>query len=92
VPQQNGQFVAYHPMAFDDEGSSRELRLVEADGTEGVYLAEFPLAEMRAYREREVWGNAFRRPATYAAITSTEVQPPFRRVDAAGRPFPPKVG
>jgi len=92
APQQNGHSVAYHPMAFDDAGSSRELRLVEADGTEGVYIAEFPLAEMRAYREREVWGNAFRRPATYAALTSTEVQPPFRRVDAAGRPFPPKVG
>ena len=90
APQQNGHSVAYHPMAFDDAGSSRELRLVEADDTEGVYIAEFPLAEMRAYREREVWGNAFRRSIAYATITSTEVQPPFRRVDAAGRPFPPE--
>ena len=91
APQQNGHSVAYHPMAFDDAGRSRELCLMEADETEGVHVAEFPLAEMRAYREREVWGNAFRRPSAYAALTSSEVQSPFCRVDAAGRTFPATV-
>lgn len=34
---------------------------------------------MRAYRESEVHGNAFRRPRLYAPLLSEEVRPPFVR-------------
>jgi hypothetical protein len=34
---------------------------------------------MRQYREREMAGNAMRRPTTYELLTTTEVRPPFIR-------------
>jgi hypothetical protein len=37
---------------------------------------------IRAYRERETWGNAYRRPRLYGLLTSERVEPPFVRADA----------
>lgn len=64
-------------MAFDEQGRPRDMLLVEAGEEEGVYLAGFELGALRAYRERETWGNAFRRPHRYGLLTSTEVAAPF---------------
>ena len=52
-----------------------------------VYLAPFDLAALRAYREHEVWGNAFRRPSRYAPLTDFTIQTPFARRDGDGQPF-----
>ena len=54
---------------------------------EGVYLARFDLDAIRAYRERETWGNAFRRPDRYGPLTATDVEEPFVRVDAQGERY-----
>jgi hypothetical protein len=40
------------------------------------------LDKLRAYRERESWGNAFRKPRSYGLLTSLEVQAPFIRKSA----------
>lgn len=88
APQQNGHSVAYHPIAYDRDGHSRDLLVVEAGETEGVYLATFDLDELRDYRLRETWGNAFRRPHRYGAMTSPEVVEPFARFAADGTPYP----
>ncbi len=45
-------------------------------------LAEIDLDALRAYREYETWGNAYRKPAAYGLLTSGEVAPPFQRHDA----------
>lgn len=37
------------------------------------------IALLRAYREREVFGNAYRRPERYRALIETAVAPPFIR-------------
>ncbi len=87
APQENGHSVAFDPFAFDARGRSRDTRIIEAGESEGVYLAAFDLAQLRAYRAREVWGNAFRRPHRYGLLTSQEVQPPFIRVNASGEPY-----
>jgi hypothetical protein len=79
--------VAYHPVAFDQKGKTRDLLVVEAGEAEGVYPARFDLDDIRAYREREVWGNAFRRPQHYGPLVDGAVEAPFRRVDEDGRPF-----
>lgn len=60
------------------------MLVVEAGEAEGVYPAVFDLDALRDYRRRETWGNAFRRPATYRALTSHEVRQPFVRVDRSG--------
>ncbi len=87
APQQNGHSIAFDPIAFDQHGS-RDTLVIEAGEAEGVYLAPFDLEAIRDYRSREAWGNAFRRPHRYAALTSLDVQPPFVRVNERGEPYP----
>jgi predicted amidohydrolase len=84
APQINGHSCAFDPIAFDDDGNTRDTLIVEAGEEEGVYLAAFDLERLRKFRNSEVWGNAFRRPHRYGPITSTDVAPPFVRVDAVG--------
>ena len=87
APQQNGHSVAFHPIAFDARGESRDTLVVEAGEGEGIYLASFDLEALRACREREVWGNAFRRTDAYAALTAARPAFPFVRVDRSGDTF-----
>lgn len=82
-----GHSVAYDACAFDRSGRTRDTLLVEAGEVEGVYLAPFDMDEIRAYRGRETWANAFRRPHRYGQLTSPEVRAPFVRVDAEGEAY-----
>ena len=81
APQENGHSVAFDGMAFDDEGP-RDTCVVEAGEEEGVYMAAFDVTSLRAWRQREVWGNAYRKPSRYAPLTACEVEQPFIRDDA----------
>jgi N-carbamoylputrescine amidase len=80
APDANGHSVAYDPISFDENGSRNTL-VIEAGESEGIYLATFDLDIIRAYRERETWGNAFRKPQSYGLLTSRDVEPPFVRVN-----------
>ena len=88
APQNNGHSVAFDGVAFDapadpnGDGEPREMLLIEAGEAEDVYIASFDLKSLRAYRERETWGNAYRRPRLYGMLTSAEVSPPFVRRDS----------
>jgi len=82
APQENGHSVAYSPVAFDANGRSRDTLIVEAGESEGVYLAAFDLDEIRAWREKEAWGNAFRKPRCYDLLLSPNVEAPFVRPEA----------
>jgi hypothetical protein len=81
TPQENGHSIAFDGMAFDKDGP-RDTRIVEAGEDEGVYLAEFDMASLRAWREKEVWGNAYRKPRSYGILESAAVEHPFARADA----------
>ena len=61
--------------------------IVEAGESEGVFLAEFDMEKVRAYRKRETWGNAYRRLRLYGLLTSPEVEEPFKRADATKSPI-----
>ena len=87
APDANGHSMAFDPIAFDAHGS-RDTLVIEAGEAEGVYLAPFDLDAIREYRRREAWGNAFRHPTRYAALTTLDVQPPFVRVNERGEPYP----
>jgi predicted amidohydrolase len=88
APQNNGHSVAFDAVAYDaaaspvSEGEPRDTLIVEAGESEDVYLATFDMDSIRAYRQREVWGNAYRRPRLYGMLTANEVEPPFVRPDA----------
>lgn len=87
APTQNGHSVAFDPIAFEDDGRSRDTLVIEAGQGEGVVLARFNLTRMRDYREREVWGDAFRRPHRYGALVEDVVSGPFARVDVDGAAY-----
>jgi len=82
APQQNGHSISFNAVAFDENGNAQNMLIIEAGEGEGVYIAEFDMDKIRAYRERETWGNAFRKPRRYALLTSLEVEHPFIRANA----------
>jgi len=89
APQNNGHSVAFDGMAYsggteDTDGTPRDTLIVEAGEGEGVYLARFDTERLRAYRQLETWGNAFRKPRCYGLLTSLDVEEPFVR-DSARR-------
>lgn len=80
VPDCNGgssvfDGVVYLPKLPD----SRDTCILQADGKEGIYMAELDVAQLRCYREREVHGNAYRRPHKYGILLDEEVAKPFVR-------------
>jgi predicted amidohydrolase len=83
APQNNGHSVAFDAVSFETtDGEAKDTLIVEAGESEGVFLAEFDMEKVRAYRKREVWGNAYRRPRLYGLLTSPAVEEPFKRADA----------
>lgn len=58
---------------------SRDTCILQADGKEGIYVAELDLEQLRRYREKEVHGNAYRHPKKYGALTDTKMEAPFIR-------------
>jgi predicted amidohydrolase len=81
----NGHSLAYDGMAYGETGpnqfEARDTLVIEAGSTEGIYMAEFDMEKIRAYRKREVWGNAYRRTAAYSLLISENVEEPFIRKD-----------
>ncbi len=67
--------VAYLPGA----SGSRDMCILDADERPGIYLAEIDIDMLRAYRKREVHGNAYRHPEKYGLLLSREVEEPFIR-------------
>ena len=64
-----------------DAAGERDMCILRAGGEEGIYLARLNLARLRAYRQSEVHGNAYRRPQVYAPLAVEAVLPPFVRPD-----------
>ena len=80
VPDCNGGSSVFDGVAYLPElPGSRDTCILQADGKEGVYLAELDVAQLRKYRESEVHGNAYRRPHKYGILLEDEVVAPFVR-------------
>lgn len=83
APQNNGRSSAFDAVAYPvPDAEARDTRIIEAGEGEDVYIATFDMEALRAYRERECWGNAYRRPRLYRKLTETDVRVPFIRTDA----------
>lgn len=81
-PDCNGHSSAFDGMAYlPDEHSSRDTLIIEAGQREGIYLADFPIDQIREYRSHEVHGNAYRHPTKYQLLVSDEIKLPFLRED-----------
>lgn len=81
-PDCNGHSSAFDGIAYKpDEAGSRDTLLIEAGQHEGIYMADFPMDDIREYRSREVHGNAYRHPRKYGLLVSEEINDPFIRSD-----------
>lgn len=81
-PDCNGHSTAFDGMAYRPfESGSRDTLIIEAGEREGIYIADFPVDEIRDYRRQEVHGNAYRRPKKYRLLTAESIREPFIRVD-----------
>ena len=75
-----GNSCAYSPICWDGNGECVEntLFLANADA-EGLFYAEFDMDKIRAYREREMMGNTFRKVNAYSELLNDTIQYPFIR-------------
>lgn len=81
-PDCNGHSSAFDGIAYrTEEPVSRDTLIIEAGEREGIYMADFPLEEIREYRRREVHGNAYRHPAKYSLLVEERIVEPFVRKD-----------
>ncbi len=82
VPDCNGGSSVFDGVAYLPEGDgSRDTCILQADGKEGIYIAELNVEQLRLYRKEEVHGNAYRHPKKYGLITDTKIEKPFMRDD-----------
>ncbi len=82
VPDCNGHSSVFDGMAYlPGAAGSRDTCILQADGKEGIYMADLDLGQLRGYRQKEVHGNAYRRPDRYGILTETKVEEPFIRAD-----------
>jgi N-carbamoylputrescine amidase len=77
--EENGHSVAFSPVAYDEGGHTVDTLIVESGASETILLADFDMDRIRQYREREMGGNAMRRPDVYGPLTAGEVKHPFIR-------------
>ena len=85
VPDCNGGSSVFDGVAYLPQlEGSRDTCVLQAGGEEGIYLAELDLEQLRAYRRREVQGNAYRRPSKYGLRVDPKRDEPFIRADYRG--------
>lgn len=81
-PDCNGHSTAFDGIAYRPYDScSRDTLIIEAGEREGIYLASFPVDEIREYRNHEAHGNAYRHPQKYKLLVSENIEEPFIRKD-----------
>jgi N-carbamoylputrescine amidase len=83
----NGHSAAFSGIKFDRDGSPLDHKLVEAGEGEELPVATFDLDALRAYRAHEAQGDAYRKPASYRALTEDAPMPVFARADSRRAPF-----
>jgi len=75
-----GNSCAYSPICWDRNGECIDNTLLLADAkAEGLFYADFDMDAIRAYREREMMGNTFRKVRAYTELLNDEIQYPFVR-------------
>ena len=81
-PDCNGHSTAFDGIAYrPSDLGSRDTLIIEAGEQEGIYIADFPIEEIREYRSREVHGNSYRHPQKYKLLISDNIEEPFVRKD-----------
>lgn len=82
VPDCNGGSSLFDGVAYLPElDGSRDTCLLQAEATEGLYIGEVDLLQLRQYRQVEAHGNSYRHPKKYGMLVETKIEDPFIRKD-----------
>jgi N-carbamoylputrescine amidase len=84
----NGHSVAFSGIKCDREGNLVDHKLIEAGEGEELPIATFDLDALRAYREYETGGDAYRKPVFYQALVDNAPLPVFHRADSRRTALP----
>lgn len=79
-PKHNGKSVAFDGMR--KKGEDYDPTLVLAGEDEGLFYAEFDISKLREYRQKEIWGDAYRKPWLYGELIDDSKSQPFLRDNA----------
>lgn len=75
-----GNSCAFSPICWDRNGVCVDNTIFLADEmTEGLFYADFDMEQLRAYREREMMGNTFRKVKAYQDLLTDQIVYPFNR-------------
>ncbi|WP_040214607.1 carbon-nitrogen hydrolase family protein [Clostridium polynesiense] len=75
-----GNSCAFSPIVFDDDGNYIDNKIIMAGNIEeDILIAEFDLDSIKNYRNRETWGNAYRKVGAYKELLDDKVEAPFIR-------------
>ena len=77
-----GKSSAFSPIVRDENKKELNSEIIIMDESESVQIVEFDLNEIRDYRNRENWGDAYRKPLLYNYISEEHVKEPFIRIDS----------
>jgi predicted amidohydrolase len=94
APQQGGLSVAFDAVSYewDRDGAVLDPTVIQAGSGEGIHIAQFDLDRIRAFREAETQGDAYRKPAAYSALVRATARPPFQRPDSRRAEHPGAQG
>lgn len=83
----NGRSIAFSGIARGDDNSALDHLLVAAGPKEELALARLDLAALRAYRQKGIWADSFRKTGRYSALVQEAPGEVFART--ASRRCPP---
>ena len=78
--ENRGSSCAFSPICWDRNGVCVDNTIFLADEmSEGLFYADFDMEQLRAYREREMMGNTFRKVKAYQDLLTEHITYPFKR-------------
>lgn len=60
-----GHSMTFDAMAYTENGEYRDMLVTELDNEEQIAISAIDLDMLRKYREKEPWGNKYRKPSAY---------------------------
>jgi len=74
-PDCNGRSTLFDGVPWlREEPGARDMCVMEAPGTPGVYTAELDLNMLRTHRSNDIMGDKYRRPDTYGILSDVNVK------------------
>ena len=79
-----GCSCAFSGIVFADGGYQDQTLAMAEEDSEQIIIVPFDIGKIREYRQRETWGDAFRKPRTYQKLIEMEPKEPFLRYGPLG--------